>query len=239
MPWHLPEGKTWKAGKAYMQAACSMSDIIFKVLEAVNTGSISPVDAHALDIVRSLRNASINGFDFKSTWAGDRNNRFPDNVCYEESLLDNDRLLLDLFRNAANLIGITRSLSANSLHTSIGIPAKASPEKGQNNTLCRIITVSSYEEAIPIKSFVLELTKAVYEARLDKVAASLAIFPIKAMCNDKSPEAKEYFHENGKNEEKVYRITFDIGQENLESKKEVIVKAFQSLLLEWRSLFQS
>lgn len=176
------------------------------VLDKQNDGSISPADPHALHTLKSLRNAAINNFRFEPPVIRSAA-KFPSNSQYEEALGEN-KLLLDRLRLAVSEVITKRSLTATPLHTSIGIPAKPHPTSQGNNTLCRIITVDSYEEGNVREQFVLQLNKKIYEPGIEKINAVLGEFEGRASITDKDGSGNQLFHPNGKEDEPVYRIYF-------------------------------
>ena len=176
------------------------------VLDKQNDGSISPADPHALHTLKSLRNAAINNFRFEPPVIRSAA-KFPSNSQYEEELGEN-KLLLDRLRLAVGEVIAKRSLTATPLHTSIGIPANPHPTSQGNNTLCRIITVDSYEEGNVLDHFVLQIDKAIYEKGLDEIKKVLGAFEGRASISDTDEKGRQFYHPNGKETEAVYRIYF-------------------------------
>jgi len=176
------------------------------VLDKQNDGSISPADTHALHILKSLRNAAITNFRFEPPVIRSAA-KFPSNSQYEEALGEN-KLLLDRLRRAIEIDGIKRPLTASPRHTTIGIPAVANPGKGRFNSLCRVVTVDSYEEGNVLDQFVLQIDKGIYEKEFDEIKIALNAFEGGAGITDKDEKGSQYFHPNSKADEPVYRIRF-------------------------------
>jgi hypothetical protein len=130
LPWWPLTGTTSLSGAKV--SGSSMDTVLQNVITAVVQGKASPCDAHALDLIRSLRNAINHAFVF----APERGqSSFIDGQEYEQGLSESARQLLNEFRKAARDEGIKRPLAASPRHTSIGVPF-ASPAEGKNNTLC-------------------------------------------------------------------------------------------------------
>lgn len=216
----------------------TMSDIIADLLEAYQKGDISPVDTQAVDLARSLRSAAIKSFDFSMITPPNGGARFPDNESYEYGLSPYQAEVLACFRSAAKLSGSKRPLVANALHTSIGIPAKDAPSANKNNTLCRILT-ASYETAEPMHDFIIQIAKPVYEQNLDLIKRNLSGMVIPYVLQDAGPDGKPLYHENGKQDQPVYRILFpDDGHELAPDKKNSLQAQFASLLEVMRKVFR-
>jgi len=211
-------------------AVRSLEEVLRAVLEDSYYGEVSPADQGAVDIVRCLRNAAKKNFEYRYLGTYTRNGQFPDDVTFRDGLDDYQRTLLDCFTSAAERVLPRRPLRANPLHTSIGVPMKAQPMKGENNSLCRIMTVEAYETGVPLDRFVLQLSKQYYEAKIDIVKKALTAFPIKTELLDQDADGNPLFHENGKDNEPVYRIHFHPGNVDLEAKKDEIVGGFISLI---------
>ena len=151
-------------------------------------------------------NAAINNFRFEPPVIRSAA-KFPSNSQYEEALGEN-KLLLDRLRRAIEIDGIKRPLTASPRHTAIGIPAQDKPVKGQFNTLCRIITVDSYEDGNVCDQFILQIDKGIYEKGFDEIKTALNAFEGRASITDKDGKGNHYYHPNGKADEPVYRILF-------------------------------
>jgi hypothetical protein len=190
----------------YVMRWSLVEGLIKHVLDKQNDGSISPADTHAMHILKSLRNAAINNFRFEPPVIRSAA-KFPSNSQYEEALGEN-KLLLDRLRRAIEIDGIKRPLTASPRHTAIGIPYQDKPAKRQFNTLCRIITVDSYEEGNVLEQFVLQIDKGIYEKGFDEIKTALNAFEGRADITDKDEKGNQYFHPNGKPDEPVYRIRF-------------------------------
>jgi hypothetical protein len=208
----------------------SMEEVLHSVLSDSYYGEVSPADQGAVDIVRSLRNAAKKNFEYRYLGNYSRSGQFPDDGTYRDGLQDDQRVLLECFASAANKVLPKRSIRANPLHTSIGIPLKAQPKKGENNSLCRIMTVESYETGVPLERFVLQISKRYFEGSIDIVTKALEDFPIKAEILDHDREGKPLYHENGKENEPVYRITFLPEVGSVVERREVIVAGFCVLI---------
>ncbi|MBA7513490.1 hypothetical protein ES705_05506 [subsurface metagenome] len=196
-----------RGSSAGMYMGESMEALIKRVLDRQSDGSMSPADGQAIHLLKSLRNAALHQFRFDPPVIRSAA-RFPSNEAYEEALWDN-KVLLERFREAVQRTGIKRSVKANPLHTTIGVPAMVNPPKGRNNSLCRIVTVTSYEDGALCDRFVLQLDKGVYERYFDKVKAALGVFEGRASISAVDGNGSQYFHPNGKDDEPVYRIMFE------------------------------
>ncbi|MDZ7794728.1 MAG: PD-(D/E)XK nuclease family protein [Spirochaetia bacterium] len=190
----------------YVMGWSLVEGFIKHVLDKQNDGSISPADTHAMHILKSLRNAAIKNFRFELPVIRSAA-KFPSNSQYEEALGEN-KLLLDRLRRAIEIDGIKRPLTASPRHTAIGIPAVANPGKGQFNSLCRVVTVDSYEEGNVLEQFVLQIDKGIYEKGFDEIKTTLNAFEGRADITDKDEKGNQYYHPNGKADEPVYRIRF-------------------------------
>jgi len=227
VPWaHSKEVDTYSGS----HTAKSLEEVLHAILEYSYYGEASPADQSAIDIVRCLRNASKKNFNYQELGTPSRTWQFPDYTTYQDRLEDNQRVLLDSFKSAVEKVLPKWSLRLNPLHTSIGIPLKAQPKKGENNSLCRIITVESYKTGGPIDRFVLQLSKQYYETKIDLVKKALSAFPIKTELIDQDADGRPLYHENGKNNEPVYRIQFYTGNQDLATKQDEIVSGFVSLI---------
>jgi hypothetical protein len=214
-----------------------MADIIGELLDAHQKGEISPVDSHAADLARSLRSAALKRFDFSMMTAPNGAARFPDNESYENGLVPYQREVLTCFRAAAKLAGCKRPLIANALHTSIGIPAQDAPLVKKNNTLCRILT-ASYETAEPMHDFIIQIAKPIYEQHLDLIKRNLSNMVIPYILQEVGLDGKPLYHENGKQNEPVYRILFPSNGDELGSdKKNSLHGQFANLLEVMRKIF--
>jgi hypothetical protein len=199
-------------------------------------GDISPVDAQAADVVRCLRNASLKHFDFSVPVSNASDARFPTNTDYEDALEPDQKILLEEFRNAAISMDIKRPLTASTRNTSIGIPFKPSPQKGVNNTLCRIETVESYKTGTPRTSFVLELSRKIYEKDITVIKEALTSSVLKGLVDDRQGQ----YHENGKDDEEVIRIKFTETESELsDDERAQMTKQFQALIGVLKRIFQS
>jgi len=183
--------------------------------------------------VRSLAHAIGRKFNFKPERG---ESRFVVGSDYESGLTPCSRILLEAFRQAAAAEGIKRPLTASPRNTSIGIPFKMSPEKRVNNTFCRIETVESYETGKPRTSFVLELSRNVYEKDIAAIKEALTSPVLKGQVDDKQGQ----YHENGKNDEEVMRIKFaETESVPSDDERAQITKQFQALIVMLRRIFQS
>lgn len=208
----------------------SLEEVLRAILEDSYYGEVSPADQGAVDIVRCLRNAAKKNFEYRYLGSYSKSGQFPDDAIYRDGLDDAQRTLLDCFTSAAEKVLPKRPLRANPLHTSIGVPLKTQPKKGENNSLCRIMTVESYESVIPLDRFVLQLSKQYYETKIDLVKKALSAFPIKNELLDHDADGKPLYHENGKENEPVYRIHFYPGNQDMAAKRDEIVSGFVSLI---------
>lgn len=215
----------------YVMGWSLVEGFIKHVLDKQNDGSISPADTHAMHILKSLRNAAINNFRFEPPVIRSAA-KFPSNSQYEEALGEN-KLLLDRQRHAVKIEIARRSLTATPRHTSIGIPAQDKPVKGQFNTLCRIITVDSYEEGNVREQFVLQLDKGIYEKGFNEIKTKLGAFEGRASLSDKDDKGGQLFHPNGKDDQPVYRITFTGPSEE----EDIDINSFRNLLKTLRKFF--
>lgn len=213
----------------------SMEEMILSVLHAYQDGDISPADSQAIDLLRSLRNAAINRFVFTPP-VYRKEGQFPTNAQYEEALSPFQFALLSAFRDAVKAAGVTRPLAANTRHTSIGVPAGNNPAKGSNNSLCRVLTVTSYEEGMPVPSFILQISKDKYMKHVDQIRSVLQKFPVQVVLDDKDDTGKLFYHENGQNNEPVYRIWFP---EQSVPGSDGLSKSFTSLIEELRTAFSN
>ena len=230
VPWWNPDSGRVKIEAGHKVVEVAMDQLLREFLDAELHGDISPVDKQAADAVRSLRNASLKHFDFSVPVSNASDARFPTNTDYEDALEPDQKILLDCFRAAAKAEGIKRPIAGNPRHTSIGIPAKENPRDG-NNTLCRILTVQSYEDPIPRDDFVLQLSKPVYEKDISKIEEILRNFVIKAHMADRDERGKLYYHENGKQNEVVYRINFQTSATKLELQDQTTITGQYIVLL--------
>ena len=227
MPWRMTDTMKGYTGQ---RAATSVEEIFKELLEENYYGAASPADQSALDIVRSLRNAALKNFDFKYLAGNTRTSQFPDDISYRNGLEATQLELLDYFKLAAAQVLAAKKVTANPLHTSIGIPIKTNPGKGEYNTLCRVLTVDSYETGAGLDRFVLQLTKKYYEASETQIKEILKTFPVVASMVATREDGTVLYHENGKQNEKVYRVYFDSDGSTLEAKKDAIVAGFGKLL---------
>jgi len=231
LPWWKPEASA--ATKDIVLARTPMDQILNAVIQQYLYGAISPCDPHALDVVRSLAHAIGRKFNFKPERG---ESRFVVGSDYESGLTPCSRILLEAFRQAAAAEGIKRPLTASPRNTSIGIPFKMSPEKRVNNTFCRIETVESYETGKPRTSFVLELSRNVYEKDIAAIKEALTSPVLKGQVDDKQGQ----YHENGKNDEEVMRIKFaETESVPSDDERAQITKQFQALIVMLRRIFQS
>ncbi|GAB1455858.1 hypothetical protein MASR2M48_11650 [Spirochaetota bacterium] len=227
LPWQMTGAMNVYTGQ---RSGISMEEMFRELLEENYYGAASPADQSALDIVRSLRNAALKNFDFRYLAGNTRSHQFPDDVSYRNGLEANHLELLDYFKLAAEQILSAKKVTANALHTCIGIPIKANPAKGDYNTLCRVLTVDSYETGAGLDQFVLQLTKLHYEAAKATLDEALQAFPVKARMTSTRDDGTVFFHENGKQNEKVFRIYFAPDSKTLEPQKDAIVAGFARLL---------
>jgi hypothetical protein len=208
----------------------TMSDILKQLLEAYQKGEISPVDAQAVDLARSLRSTALKRFDFSMMTSPNGAARFPDNEGYESSLAPYQKEVLACFRAAAKLAGCKRPLIANALHTSIGIPAQDSPIAKKNNTLCRIQT-AFYGTTEPVHDFIIQIAQPIYEKHLDSLNRNLSNLAIPYVLQEVGTDGKPLYHENGKEDQPVYRILFpDHGEALDDDRKNSLQGQFANLL---------
>jgi hypothetical protein len=239
MNWHTGNAAEGYKPKAAPLCKTSMSMILGELLDAYQRGDISPVDANAVDLARSLRNAALHRFDFSMPNPSGIRGRFPDNDAFEASLNDYQHGVLDCFRSAVSLAGCKRPLVASPLHTSIGIPARESPAGKANNTLCRIMT-ASYDSAEPAGAFIIQIAKPVYEQSLELIRRNLSSLVIPYVLQEAGPDGKPLYHENGKQDQPVYRIFFpDDGEELASDMKNSLQAQFANLLEKMKKVFQS
>jgi hypothetical protein len=230
VPWWNPDSGKVKIEAGYKVVEVAMDQLLRELLDAELHGAISPVDKQAGDVVRSLRNASLKHFDFSVPVSNASDARFPTNTDYEDALEPDHKILLNCFRAAAKAEGIKRPIAGNPRHTSIGIPAKENPRDG-NNTLCRILTVQSYENPISRDDFVLQLSKPVYGKGISKIEEILRNFVIKVRMSDSDERGKPFYHENGKQNEEVYRINFQTSTKKLELQDQTTITGQYIVLL--------
>jgi len=237
VPWWNPDSEKVKIEAGHKIVEVAMDQLLRELLDAELHGDISPVDALAGDVVRSLRNACLKHFDFSVPVSNVRDARFPTNTDYEDALEPEQKILLDCFRAAAKAEGIKRPIAGNPRHTSIGIPAKENPKDG-NNTLCRILTVQSYDDPIPRGDFILQLAKPVYGKDISKIEEILRNFDVKARISDRDERGKPFYHENGKQNEEVYRISFQTSTKKLEFQDQTTITGqFIALLKALKPIF--
>lgn len=208
----------------------TMEATLRAVLDDTYYGEVSPADHGAVDIVRAVRNAAKRNFEYRFLGTFSRSGQFPDDSTYREGLQEDQLALLDCFTSAASRVLQKRPLRANPLHTSIGVPRTANPKKGENNSLCRIMTVESYATGVPVDRFVLQLSKRYYASTIDRVQKALTAFPIKSEILDQDREGKPLHHENGKEDEPVYRIMFHPGEGTVKKNDEGVVAGFVGLI---------
>jgi hypothetical protein len=236
VPWWNPDSGKVKIEAGHKVVDIAMDQLLRDLLDAELHGDISPVDAQASDIVRSLRNACLKHFDFSVPVSNASDARFPTNSDYEDALEPNQKILLDVFRNAAAFEGIKRPLTASPRNTSIGIPFKPSPQKGVNNTLFRIETVESYKTGTPRTSFVLELSRKIYGKDMAVIKEALTSAVLKGQVDDRQGQ----YHENGKDDEEVIRIKFtETASELSDDERAQMTKQFQALIILLKRIFQS
>jgi hypothetical protein len=232
LPWRMTDEMKAYTGQ---RAAISVEEMFRELLEENYYGAASPADQSALDIVRSLRNAALKNFDFRYLAGNTRNSQFPDDISYRNGLEATQLELLEYFKLAAAQVLAARKVTANPLHTCIGIPIKTNPGKGEYNTLCRVLTVDSYDTGAGLDRFVLQLTKKYYQAAEDQIKEALKTFPVKAWLTATREDGTVLYHENGKQNEEVYRVYFDPDGSTLEAKKDAIVAGFGRLLEQLKS----
>jgi len=235
VPWWSPDARKTKIEAGHKVVDVAMDQLLRELLISEGQGDISPVDAQAAIVVRSLRNASLKHFNFSVPVSNASAARFPTNAEYEDALEPDQKILFDMFRRAASLEGIKRPLTASPRNTSIGIPFKPVPEKRINNTLCRIETVESYETGKPRTIFVLELLRKIYEKDIPIIKEALTGAVLNGQVDDKQGQ----HHENGKNDEEVIRIKFtETKEEPSDDERAQILKEFQALIAVLRGIFQ-
>lgn len=210
--------------------AKSLEEVLHSILEDSYYGEVSPADQGAVDIVRCLRSAAKKNFEYRDLRSSSSVWQFPDDATYQDRLEDNQRTLLDSFRSAAEKVLPKRPLRANPLHTSIGVPITVQPKKGENNSLCRIMTVESYKTGEPLDRFILQISKRYYDLKIDLVKKALSAFPIKTELIDQDADGNPLHHENGKENEPVYRIHFYPGNLDMAAKRDEIVNGFIALI---------
>lgn len=231
LPWWKPEASV--VMKDIVLALTPMDEILNAVIKQYLYGAISPCDPHALDVVRSLAHAIGRQFNFKPERG---ESRFVVGSDYESGLTPYSRILLEAFRQAAAAEDVKRPLTASPRHTSIGVPFKMSPQKGVNNTLCRIETVESYETGKPRTSFVLELSRKIYEKDIAVTKEALTSSVLKGQVDDRQGQ----YHENGKDDEEVMRIIFtETEAEPSNDERAQMTKQFQVLIVVLKRIFQS
>ena len=185
----------------------TMEQMIRDILEQESLGAVSPADAQAMALLRSIRNASLHGFRFDPPTLGG-SARFPTNDEYEAMIADG-RGLLESFRKAVEEEIGRRPLVANSRHTTIGVPAQDRKVAGVPNSLCRIVTAPSYDSGFPAGQFILQFDKPTFESGIQEVRRALDGFDGRAVLTDQDESGEQLYHPNGKRNEPVYRITFD------------------------------
>jgi hypothetical protein len=217
LPWaESDEVKGYNGTKAMVP----MEAVLHEVLRQNYYGETSPADPGAAEIARGLRNAALRNFDYKYLASSTRG-QFPSNGAFLDGLDEDQLVLLECFRKAAVKTLGAKRLFANALHTSIGVPVRSQPEPGKNNSLCRILTVDAYETGAPLDRFVLQISKKYYAVGIEVVRTSLEACPLKAALTDTRPDGEMLFHENGKKNEPVYRITFttELGKRNIQEEE--------------------
>jgi hypothetical protein len=212
LSWKKPEKS--KVGNKIKMVDGSMEQIIKSVIADYLNGATSPCDPNALDLLRCVRSASLDNFDYDILMEKVKG-RFPTNQMYEENLKANppQEKLFKCFKKAFTDQDIEKKLYANSMHTVIGVPANPHPKPKAFNTLCQIRTVQSYSSMTPVNTFELQLPVKTYSPIFDDIVSLLQIFPIAGKISGKDKGGIQYFHEDGKKNKEVYRITF------LETKK--------------------
>jgi hypothetical protein len=231
LPWWKPEASA--ATKDIVFARTPMDQILNAIIQQYLYGAISPCDPHAMDVVRSLTHAIGRKFNFKPERG---ESRFVVGSDYESGLTPYSRILLEQFRQAAANEEIKRPLTASPRNTSIGIPFKLSPEKGVNNTLCRIETVESYETGKPRTTFVLELSRKIYEKDIPVIKETITSSVLKGQVDNRQGQ----YHENGKNDEEVIRIKFTETESEISDDVQAKMKnQFQALIVVLRKIFQN
>jgi len=207
-----------------------MEAVLRAVLDDTYYGEVSPADQGAVDIVRAVRNAAKRNFEYRFLGTFSRSGQFPDDSTYRDGLQEDQLALLDCFTSAASKVLPKRPLRANPLHTSIGVPRTANPKKGENNSLCRIMTVESYKTGLPLDRFVLQLSKRYYESTIEGVRKALDAFPVKVQLLDKDLAGKPFHHENGKENEAVFRIMFHPEAGMVGKNREAVVTGYSALI---------
>jgi hypothetical protein len=231
LPWWQPEASA--VTKDVVLARTPMDEILNAVIQQYLYGAISPCDPHALDVVRSLAHAIGRQFNFKPERG---ESRFVVGNDFESGLTPYSRILLEAFRQASAAEGIKRPLTASPRNTSIGIPFKLSPQKGVNNTLCRIETVESYKTGTPRTSFVLELSRNIYGKDIPVIKEAFTSSVLKGQVDDRQGQ----YHENGKDDEEVIRIKFNETESELSDDERAQMKyQFQALIVTLRKIFQN
>jgi hypothetical protein len=231
LPWWKQEASA--ATKDIVLARTPMDQILNAVIQQYLYGAISPCDPHAMDVVRSLAHAISRQFNFKPERG---ESRFVVGSDYESGLTPYSRILLEAFRQAAAAESIKRPLTASPRHTSIGIPFKPSPQKGVNNTLCRIETVESYETGKPRTTFVLELSRKIYEKDMPVIEEAITSSVFKGQVDDRQGQ----YHENGKNDEEVIRIKFTETESEISDDVQAKMKnQFKALIVVLKRIFQN
>ncbi len=95
VPWWSPDTGKAKIEAGHKVVDIAMDQLLRELLISEMQGDISPVDAQAADVVRSLRNASLKHFDFSVPVSNASDARFPTNTDYEDALEPDQKILLD------------------------------------------------------------------------------------------------------------------------------------------------
>lgn len=212
-----------------LKSPMAMEAVIHDVLKRNYFGETSPADPGAVEIVRGLRNAALMNFDYRYL-ATSSHGQFPSNDAFLDGLEENQFVLLECFKKAAEKTLGANRLIANPLHTSIGVPLRSRPEPGKNNSLCRILTVDSYETGAILDRLVLQISKKYYDSNIEEIEKTLESCPLVATMTDMRPDGERLFHENGKKNEDVYRISFTADAERDEIQANAMTSWFASFL---------
>ncbi len=166
VPWREAEEvrarSSVKNGPSEWVTEHSLADIVKWMLQEHSVGHISQLDPHALHLLRCIQFAAVNDFKYDFPL---RYGQFPDHEGFEATLTDAGQW--PVFESLVEASGATRA-TANSLHTSIGIPITM-PKTMTKNSLLAIRTTRSYAEGQPITEVECEFDKDRYEKFKDRL----------------------------------------------------------------------
>jgi hypothetical protein len=158
--------------------------------------------------------------------AASSSRQFPDDDTYRYGLEEHQLVLLECFKEAIRKTHSSKTLAANPIHSSIAVPVIAQPKDDENKVLCRILTVDSDENGVPLDHFVLYLERKPYTEQIETVSRIIRELPLHATLARESGDAGLLFHGNGIKNEHGYRIIFD----SVALERGEIVTAFVKLI---------